>query len=57
MDIKELIYKFVKEHDTKWCYETYLNKSIGLTGVRIPNDKKDKILRQYIENFVKENVT
>ena len=56
MDIKELIFKFVKEQNSKWSYESYLNTSIGLFGKRIPNDKKDEILKQYIENFVNENL-
>ena len=55
MNTNELLFKFVKDQDSKYCYNEYLNESIGLNGNPVPQDKKDELLKQYIENFLKEN--
>lgn len=56
MNTNELLFKFVKDQDSKYCYNEYLNESIGLNnGKPVPEEKKDELLKQYIENFLKEN--
>lgn len=52
MNIKELLFKFVYEDENKYSYFEYLHKSIGEA---MTQNEKEQLLKQYIENFIKEN--